>query len=68
MAKAKKKVNKKKTTKKASEELSLINLKVSGKDRRKMQRLAQKFAGGNLSAWLRHAGSNYEPPENVVIR
>lgn len=53
---------------KKSKALPLLNLKVSGKDRKVLNAKAKKHAGGNLSAWLRYAGSNYVPPKNVVIR
>lgn len=65
MARKKKAVKKSKPKSKA---LPLLNLKVSGKDRKVLNAKAKKYAGGNLSAWLRYAGSNYVPPKNVVIR
>ena len=67
MALKKKSKSKKKPANK-SKALPLLNLKVSGKDRKVLNAKAKKHAGGNLSAWLRYAGSNYVPPRNVVIR
>ncbi len=69
--KAVKKPSKKKSVKKLAVKKpakSLLNLKVSGKDRKVLTFMAKKHAGGNLSAWLRYAGSKYVPPKNVVIR
>lgn len=65
---AKTKAKKKKPAKAKAKALSLMNLKVSGKDHKLLVARAKKYAGGNLSAWLRYAGSNYVPPKNVVIR
>jgi hypothetical protein len=41
--------------------LTLMNLKVSGKDRRALLAQADKYAKGNLSAWLRFAGTHFRP-------
>jgi len=65
---AKKKSVRKSKKASKSKALPLMNLKVSGKDRKVLNAKAKKHAGGNLSAWLRYAGSNYVPPKNVVIR
>lgn len=64
MTKKKKPVKKKSTTK----SLTLLNLKVDGKDRKKLLEMADKYANGNVSAWLRYAGSNHVPPKKAVIR
>lgn len=45
----------------------LINFKITGKDQALLTQRAKKFANGNLSAWLRYAGSHYVPPKKVVI-
>lgn len=39
----------------------LINLKVPNADLALIAKKAKKFAGGNVSLWLRHAGINYVP-------
>jgi len=60
---------KKKTVLKDSgKDLTLLNLKISSKDRRRLVAMAKKYAGGNLSAWLRFAGAHYVPPKSVIIR
>ena len=46
----------------------LLNLKVTSKDRKVLNALAMKHAGGNLSAWLRHSGLHYRPGKTEVIR
>ncbi len=48
--------------------LSLINVKVTSQERKAMDRLAEKYAKGNLSAWLRHAARHYKPKRDEVIR
>lgn len=45
----------------------LLNIKVSPKDKRALEAAARKYAGGNLSAWLRLAGSNYVPQAADVV-
>lgn len=42
-------------------QLTLLNIKVSPKDRKILNAAAKKFEGGNLSAWLRRAGMQYKP-------
>ena len=44
--------------------LKLINLKVSSRERKELNALAQKYMGGNLSAWLRYAGLRFDPKKN----
>lgn len=57
---AKKKV-KLKIRKPAKEKPTLVNFKVSKRDLRVLIARARKFAGGNISLWLRHAGMYYVP-------
>lgn len=70
---AKKKVVKKaakKAVKKAvktSKARHLVNFKIDNAEQKLLMQRAKKYAKGNLSAWLRHAGSKYVPPKNVVI-
>ena len=39
------------------------NVKLTDKELDAIQKKANRFAGGNLSAWLRHAGMNYTPKQ-----
>ena len=43
------------------EKLVLINLKVSVKDRDAILDAARKFTNGNVSQWLRFAGTRFRP-------
>ena len=45
----------------------LVNLKVMKKDLRVIVSRAKKYAGGNLSLWLRHAGANYIPERKDLV-
>jgi hypothetical protein len=65
---SKKKPKKAKAKPKISKRLPLINFKAAGKDHKKIALLAKKHAGGNMSAWLRHAALNYRPKKNEIIR
>ena len=56
---------KKKTKSKST--LVLINLKVSPTDKKRLSAAARKYAKGNLSAWLRHAGIALKPAQNKTI-
>lgn len=42
--------------------LTLLNIKVSAADRAALVRAARKNANGNLSAWLRFAGTTLNRP------
>lgn len=48
--------------------LPLVNFKASSKDQKKIRANAKKYAGGNFSAWMRHASLNYRPGKHEVIR
>jgi hypothetical protein len=65
MPKAKKKPAKK-AAKKAVSALSLLNLKVSKADRDALNAQAKKYAKGNLSAWLRFAGTQFKPKKSQL--
>ena len=40
----------------------LVNFRITSREERRMiSRNARKFAKGNVSAWLRFAGSNFSP-------
>lgn len=52
------------STKKKKEprsEWSLMNFKITTPERRRILAKAKKYAGGNLSGWLRQAGLNHDP-------
>lgn len=61
--KAKSKPRKKKMKRAKSKKsiVSLLNLKVTDQDRRALNALAERYAKGNLSAWLRFAGEEFRP-------
>lgn len=70
---AKKKAIKRKAKSKAKpkpkrKKLPLMNFKASGKDRAVILAKAKKHAGGNYSAWVRHASKHYKPKAGEVIR
>lgn len=60
-------MKKKSKTKIVKTELKMLNLKISDKDRAKLLRAAKLYAKGNMSAWLRYAGSHYIPKKSVAI-
>ncbi len=43
------------------EKLSLLNLKVTSRQRKALESKARAHAKGNLSEWLRLAGTKYRP-------
>lgn len=49
------------------EKMILQNFKATPTDIAKFQDLANKYARGNVSAWLRHAGLNYRPKKSEVL-
>jgi len=53
---------------KSQKPMRLINIKVNGKDRRALLAAAEKYAGGNLSAWLRFAGLHFKPVKTLIVR
>lgn len=56
-----------KAAKKSGSQLKIVNLKVGSKDRAALNAMAKKYAKGNLSAWLRHAGLRYVPKKAEKI-
>ena len=66
--KSKKKVLRKKTKTPPKKKLILLNFKVSNSDLKKIETLVKLHAGGNYSAWLRHASLNFRPKKGLVIR
>lgn len=61
----KKKSNK--SGKSGGSKLKIVNVKISVTDRNRMVALAKRFAAGNLSAWIRHAGRMYTPKKGEKI-
>lgn len=55
--KGKRKMKSKTKPAKTGSSLSLLNIKVSKRDRAALVAAARKYADGNLSAWLRFAGT-----------
>lgn len=47
--------------------LRVVNVKMSEADRKSLIAHAKRFAEGNLSAWLRHAGRRYVPKKGEKI-
>lgn len=39
----------------------LINLKITSAEREAIQKNADRYAGGNISKWLRYAGAHLKP-------
>lgn len=48
--------------------VKLITLKVNVPTERLLKKKAQKFAKGNMSAWLRHAGLTFTPKKDFMVR
>lgn len=67
MSKRGKKKMKTKAKSKSNSKLKLLNIKADGKDRKVLQKKADKYANGNLSAWLRYAGSHFIPKKVGLI-
>lgn len=61
----KKSVSKKKA--KARGTLDIVNVKMTSADRRLLIANAKKWAGGNVSAWLRYAGTVFTPKRGEKI-
>lgn len=53
----------------AADKLNLIpvNIKMSEETRKRIQRKARLYAGGNESAWLRYAALHYKPKEGEKV-
>lgn len=57
----------KKKAVKTSKARHLVNFKIDNAEQKVLMQRAKKFAKGNLSAWLRYAGSKFVPPKNAKI-
>lgn len=66
-AKAPKARSKKKKAPARKKTLDVINVKMSKATRSALKSRAKKFAKGNLSAFLRHAGLKYTPRKGEKI-
>lgn len=44
-----------------AEESSLVNLRVTAAEKRKIQAMANKYADGNVSHWIRYAAMTCVP-------
>ena len=55
------------TAKMKKQNLEIFNIKIDKTLRKKLQANADKFAGGNLSQWLRYAGLNFTPKKGEHI-
>lgn len=38
-----------------------VNVRVTETERSLIEKLARKYAGGNISAWMRHAALKFKP-------
>lgn len=47
--------------------LGVVNVKMSSADRKLLVANAKRWAEGNLSAWVRHAGREYTPRKGEKI-
>lgn len=45
-----------------------FQIKATPSEKQRMQELADKFANGNLSAWVRYAALNYAPTAQELSR
>lgn len=48
--------------------LIVVNVKVPSAVKKTLQLNADKYAEGNLSAWLRHAGMKYTPKKGEHVQ
>lgn len=44
-----------------NEKVKLVNFKAKDSELRIMEKNAKKYAGGNVSHWIRHSAMNYVP-------
>lgn len=71
MAKKARKAKMKTKTKKSVKtktHLSLLNIKVTAADKRALDAAARKYGKGNLSAWLRYAGTTFKRPIPALVK
>lgn len=55
-----------KRTLEKKEKLTLINVKVTKAEKAAIQRRARMYADGNVSEWLRYAGSELSPRKKDI--
>lgn len=53
---------------KQKKETKTINLKITVEELQAIQDNANHYTGGNLSAWLRYAGSHYVPKPSELAK
>lgn len=56
-----------KSLKKGKSDKKLINLKVSDDELKKIKANADKYAGGNVSGYLREAGKKWTPRKRDLV-
>lgn len=49
------------------ETLKAVNLKLNAEQRKTLQKQADKYANGNLSEWLRFAGTHFVPGKEHLV-
>lgn len=62
----KKRIKRKSRVKTKKPQLHILNLKANTTERKRLELNARKFTRGNLSAWLRIAGTRYAPKNREV--
>lgn len=67
-SKAPRKPSKKAPSKNSKPKLIVVNVKMTRAERATLKAYAKRFADGNLSAWVRHAGHRYTPKKGEKIR
>jgi len=45
---------------------TLMNFKISNQDRKAVIENANKYTGGNISAWVKYASLNYKPKKGEL--
>jgi hypothetical protein len=53
--------------KKDKEASKAINIKLNAEERKTLQKQADKYANGNLSEWLRFAGTHFLPGKEHLV-
>lgn len=53
---------------KEKKSLKAINIKLTAEEREAIQALADKYAEGNLSEWLRFAGQHFVPSKEHLVK
>ena len=56
----------KKIKNKKESEKTNVNFRVTKDELDKIKKLAKKYAGGNLTAWLKYTAINYKPKKSEI--